>query len=263
VPKRTDRSYLVGVAYADDAGLRARTSLYDHQRPRIDIVAEALALLGPVRDQRVADVGCGNGRYVQALGDAGAVTLACDLSAGMLAALPSRRRAMVADAQHLPVADQSVDAVLLMHMLYHVPDPALAVREARRVLRPNGRVLVCTNGSENLRELNAIWRRLVDEAGASGDPENVELANPLFGPEHARRVLGKVFDTVTERALASTVVVSDPEPLLRHAATTTAARETAGAHPALLDQLRSSVAAVIAREGEFRVATSVAMFLAR
>ncbi len=260
--KRSDREYLTEVAYADDAGLQARVSLYDHQQPRVDLVAEALAMLGPVREQRVADVGCGNGRYVRSLGESGAVVLACDLSAGMLASLAPRQRAVVADAQHLPLVDQSVDAVLLMHMLYHVPDPRLAVREARRALRPGGRLLVSTNSSRHLVELREVWRQLVDEVGARGDPEDLDLTNDRFRPEEARSVLREVFDTVTERTLRSAVVVADPEPLLRHAASTTAARETAGPHPELLDRLRASVANAIARDGEFRVTTEPVVFLA-
>ena len=261
MPKRTDPRYLAGVAYADDSGLSARVSLYDHQQPRIDLVTEALAMLGPVRDQRVADVGCGNGRYVRGLAEAGAVVLACDLSAGMLASLPPRQPAVVADAQHLPLADQSVDAVLLMHMLYHVPDPEVAVREARRALRRGGRLLVSTNSSRHLGELRDEWRRLVDEVGARGDPEDLDLTNPGFRPEEARSVLREVFDTVTERTLPSAVIVSDPEPLLRHAASTTAVREIAGPHPELLDRLRASVASAIARDGQFRVTTEAIVFL--
>jgi hypothetical protein len=52
--------------------------------------------------------------------------------------------AEVSDARELPAADRSVDAVLLLGPLYHLPEAAdrdRALREARRVLRPRGRVL--------------------------------------------------------------------------------------------------------------------------
>jgi SAM-dependent methyltransferase len=52
--------------------------------------------------------------------------------------------AEVGDARELPAADRSVDAVLLLGPLYHLPEAAdrdRALREARRVLRPGGRVL--------------------------------------------------------------------------------------------------------------------------
>ena len=46
----------------------------------------------------------------------------------------------------LPVEDASFDVVLCLQVLEHVPDPAAAVRELRRVVRPGGRVLASTHG---------------------------------------------------------------------------------------------------------------------
>src|SRR5581483_8111164 len=52
-----------------------------------------------------------------------------------------------ADAQALPFADAAFDRVLAAHMLYHVPDQELALREIRRVLRSGGRAVLVTNGA--------------------------------------------------------------------------------------------------------------------
>jgi SAM-dependent methyltransferase len=60
-----------------------------------------------------------------------------------------------ADATALPLRDSVAGLVLAPHMLYHVPDPADALRELRRVTRPGGRVVIVLNGPDHLRELRA------------------------------------------------------------------------------------------------------------
>lgn len=95
---RADRAYLATTAYADDGPLADRMALYEHQRPRIDLEAEVLARLGLVACRRVADIGCGNGRYVGPLASRGAAVVAFDLSAGML-------RSVTAIALELAIRD--------------------------------------------------------------------------------------------------------------------------------------------------------------
>lgn len=47
-----------------------------------------------------------------------------------------------ADACHLPVADACVDGVVCLEVIEHVPDPAMAIREIARVLKPGGRAWI-------------------------------------------------------------------------------------------------------------------------
>ena len=161
-----DRAFLRGVQYKTDANLAARQSIYAFQHPR-DRPAGAGARPGrrPPPSGLVADIGCGNGRYLAELARRGfpGRVLGVDLSPacwlrpaaaarararGRGAPPPDRppavaRRGLVAPTRpRCRCRTARPDLALAMHMLYHVPDPADAVRELRRVTRPGGRVVI-------------------------------------------------------------------------------------------------------------------------
>jgi SAM-dependent methyltransferase len=105
------------------------------------------AVRGPLVEwlsaQRVAgldvlDVGCGDRPYEPLLAGAASV-VGFDAPGNALADLHGSIEA-------IPVEDASFDVVLCLQVLEHVPDPAAAVRELRRVVRPGGRVLATTHG---------------------------------------------------------------------------------------------------------------------
>ena len=99
---------------------------------------------------RVLEIGCGPGRAVAALARhvPGARTAGVDLSPFMVAAAKARVGAGAdlrhADATALPWPDRSFDAVVAIHTLGHVPSEVAEAMlgEARRVLRPDGKVLL-------------------------------------------------------------------------------------------------------------------------
>jgi SAM-dependent methyltransferase len=91
-----------------------------------------------VRGLRVLDVGCGDRPYEQLFKDAAEV-VGFDVPGNPHADLHG-----TIDA--IPVEDASFDVVLCLQVLEHVPDPAAAVQELRRVVKPGGRVLLSTHG---------------------------------------------------------------------------------------------------------------------
>jgi ubiquinone/menaquinone biosynthesis C-methylase UbiE len=112
-------------------------------------VRPAFAKLGDVCGKHVLDWGCGHGMAAVVLARRGAAVTACDLSAGYIDEARARARAngvavrcLAADAQRLPFAERSFDAVWGHAILHHLDVP-LAARELRRVLRPGGVAVLC------------------------------------------------------------------------------------------------------------------------
>src|ERR1700730_2702109 len=260
--RRADTRYLREVAYADPSGLAARSSLYDFQQPYIDLKSEALAVLAPLDGRVVGDVGCGNGRYIDALRAAGARVVGIDLSVGMLAGVSSPPALVAADSQALPLTNASLDAVMMMHMLYHVPDPAVAVAEAARVLRPAGTLLIATNGRRHLAEMNALWLPLLDRTGLRVPLEDAGLVNPRVIADDARRLVSLHFQDPSMHWLRSSVIVTDAAPVIRHAASTTAAQAVGEQSEKLMRELSDAITAQIGRDGRFTITTEVAFVTA-
>ncbi len=111
------------------------------------------------------DVGCGPGSVTALLARAagpGGLALGVDISEPMLArAVRAEARPQIgflrADAQQLPLRDETVDAVVSIAVLQLIPNPVAALAEMARVLRPGGRlaVMVPTAG-----RAAGFWRML-------------------------------------------------------------------------------------------------------
>lgn len=95
--------------------------------------------------------------------------LGVDLSAAMLDRAWARVRDLRAgervelrqgDVQRLDLPDASVDTVLATYALCTVPDAGAALREARRVLRPGGRLVLVEHGPASSRWVRAVQRAL-------------------------------------------------------------------------------------------------------
>jgi SAM-dependent methyltransferase len=131
-----------------------RSRLFPGGTPSLEFVRsmELLGRLLPAPPARLLDVGGGPGTYAAPLARRGYrvqlvdpvrlhVAQARQAAPGDPAAAFT---AVIGDARELPAPDQSQDAVILFGPLYHLTgaaDRQRALREARRVLRPGGRLL--------------------------------------------------------------------------------------------------------------------------
>lgn len=155
--------------------------------PLLDAAAVAAGM-------RVLDLACGPGLVATAAAERGARPIGADFSAAMLAAARARRPAIrfeQADAESLPFAEGDFDAVLSNFGVHHFPEPARALDEVRRVLRPGGRVAFTSWAAPSE---NPAWKLLFAAIAAHGDPEAAK-APPSGGglrqPEDARALLDK------------------------------------------------------------------------
>ncbi|SFK33895.1 demethylmenaquinone methyltransferase [Geodermatophilus ruber] len=116
------------------------------------------AALGARPGQTVLDVAAGTAVSTVELAAGGVHAVACDFSQGMLRAGAARPVPKVAgDAMALPLADESVDGVVISFGLRNVADPDAALREFRRVTRPGGTLVVCEFSSPTWTPFRTVY----------------------------------------------------------------------------------------------------------
>ena len=264
--RMTDKDYLVNDQYRDAAKLSARIRLhelfsvnkygfhrwtFDHL---LDLPAEA----------RVLEVGCGPGRLwrenLDRIPSNWQITIG-DLSPGML----DEARAELADAgrpfsfehinaQDLPFADTSFDAVIANQMLYHVPDRPKALAEFHRVLKPAGTLYAATGGRPDGPSI-ADWRA---KAGVSTDlARSVDGGSGRFSLENGGPQITRIFTAVEQHRYEDALQVSEVEPLVDYV--------QSGSYRLNEDELqrfREIAAAEIAEHGFLYIAKSGGLFTA-
>jgi ArsR family transcriptional regulator len=111
--------------------------------------AELVALPGLLDDTWVVgDLGCGTGQLTASLAPYVGRVFAVDQSRAMLTAARARLQGLdnvdlrQGELESLPIGDGELDAAVLFLVLHYLPEPEEALAEARRALKPGGRLLV-------------------------------------------------------------------------------------------------------------------------
>jgi SAM-dependent methyltransferase len=129
-----------------------------------DVVVPRLLQAGV---QRILEVGSHWGPVAERLAPRGVTTICIELDAEIVRL--AHKPAVQATAARLPFADESVDAVTALNVLYFLPRPEEAVAEARRVLRWGGIFVACTQCRDNDPELRAVAPGWGEPSSFDGD----------------------------------------------------------------------------------------------
>ena len=144
---------------------------------RADLFGNAshLQAVPALLDERwtVGDLGCGTGQVASALAPFVARVIAVDRSGEMLQAARRRLRDVSTvevrrgELEALPIADEELDAATLLLVLHHLPDPAAALSEAHRVLKPGGRLVIADmlphDREEYRQQMGHVWLGFSEE----------------------------------------------------------------------------------------------------
>ncbi len=205
--KSRNQDFVLDRAWIRDSFSRAAAS-YDAaavlQREVADRLLERLDLI-KLQPQTVVDLGAGTGYCSEALLQRypRAEVIAVDMAEGMLrhararqgwlTRLKKRQKFLCAEAEHLPLADHSVDMVFSSLTLQWCEDMDAVFAELQRVLKPGGLLMFATLGPDTLKELRAAWRAVDGHSHVSSfyDMHDVgdaliraRFADPVMDVEH-------------------------------------------------------------------------------
>lgn len=257
--RRTDPRFLLEEQYRTTDNLRARIECHERfstSPQRWPDWVFANYTFGD--DADVLEVGCGDGsiwrQNTERIPDGWRLTLT-DMSPGMVEAareaLGDRATYAVADVQELPFDDESFDAAVANHVLFHVSDRQRALRELSRVLRPDGVLVGTMIGNDHFRELRELL----------GGQESVvwSESRERFGLETARAQLERVFADVEIEPYPDSLAVTDAAPFLA----CVRSLDPPGLTEAHLLRMQQVIERAIFERGSFHVTKSSGRFRCR
>lgn len=174
-------------------------------------VEALLAIIGPVAGLEIVDIGCGEGEMARALARLGARVSGYDpfiAGTAWTEEGDGAFRLSQAPADAIPAPDQSADLVLFIFSLHHVPAQkhAGAMAEARRLLRPSGRLYVAEPLAEGPSHYVMVPFHDETEVRRMAQAALARYAAPIFGEEqvvgYSERRSFPDFDSFAGRMIA-------------------------------------------------------------
>jgi malonyl-CoA O-methyltransferase len=125
----------------------------DSSDGRYDFIRRQVAKAGPAR---VADLGCGKGRFLKALGSdfPGMPLVGMDISESMLEGLPSSIQRATGSLLRMPFPDGTLDFAFSVEALEHAIDIPSAIREMGRIVAEGGTLVIIDKNQERQGQLD-------------------------------------------------------------------------------------------------------------
>jgi SAM-dependent methyltransferase len=163
--------------------------------------ALALTAVNPQPGERILEAGFGGGALLHAIRAAGAEPVGVDVSEAMVRrALKRGFSALEGAAEGLPLPDRSVDKAVSVNSIYFWPNPAAAIEELARVVRPGGKLVLCFQAPEAVRAWpgHLYGFRVFEADEVVSMMKAAGFSEPAIAPGRDRR-LGRFFCITSER----------------------------------------------------------------
>ncbi|SDE51321.1 class I SAM-dependent methyltransferase [Rhodospira trueperi] len=141
-------------------------ALYRRPVGHVSGFRKALEMVPVTETDRILDVGCGGGMFLEMALSQGCRAAGLDHSVDMVAdtrtrnaraATEGRLEVVQGDAAALPFPDSAFNAVFCLNAFFFFPEPAAAIAEMARVLAPGGRVAIITAPPTSSRWIHRLF----------------------------------------------------------------------------------------------------------
>ena len=184
-------------------GTRFERGFFLKRKMEFGVLKKMLKYADIKKSDRVCDVGCGEGFLLKQVGKAKKIVgfeisiTALNRSKEILKERPDIIT-VKADAQKIPVANESFDIVLCCEMLEHLPDPTIVIKEVHRILRNGGKFVIAVPNEKGSQDLLRFARKLKLSGMVEGVSTKGKVTNEWHlqdaSKEWLKTICGELFE---------------------------------------------------------------------
>ena len=223
--KITNMESTIKEQYNSDKNLNLRSNLHSYNVNKIDWDVWCFENMKFCKNDKVLELGCGNGKLwlknKEKIETDLNITLS-DFSKSMIKSAKNNLKEInmnfqykEINAEKIPYKDETFDVIIAEHMIYFVSNIEKALEEIKRVLKPNGKVYITTNSKNTMNELNELCEKFAPNSGLSNNG-----LSERFNLEEGEKLLKKYFNNVSLNVLEGKIILSESEPLVSYKAST-------------------------------------------